>query len=97
MVNKPRRPTKRELAELLAYETKDIDWEATDTAEAREMLRSCRIDVKCAFVAVFDDYYPYCPSYKGKLMVVVWPHGYVFSNVYIWPKGKLCEAQVASV
>lgn len=78
---KLRKPTKAEKLELITYWLQNYIDDPTE--EDREELEEA---TKEAAIAVFDDYCTDSPIYAGKVMVVVWPAGPSFTEVYIWDR-----------
>jgi hypothetical protein len=77
----PRSPDTDELRQL-------TDWlraQGHESETAAELVR-------CASVAVFDNYISGCPGYAGKVISVVWDGGPSFFDVFIWEKGKLLRS-----
>ena len=77
----PRSPNTEELRQLIDC----LRAQGHDPDTAAELVR-------CASLAVFDDYVSGSPGYAGKVMCVVWDGGPSFFDVFIWEKGKLLRS-----
>ena len=81
----PRKPTKQEIEELLAYlhETFILNT-CEDVENMREEL------TEKGYIAVFDNYSTDYPGYEGKLLVIIATYDVGgTSEFYIWKDGKI--------
>ena len=82
----PRKPTKQELQELIAYEIQQEEPTEEELEEEKETVEGW---VENAGVSVFDGYNTESPGYSGKVMVVVWPGSPAMTSTYIWEQKKV--------
>ena len=79
---KPRKPTEDEKNDLRAWEVEMMGGD--------EECLSC---LDCVHIAVFDHYCSDGPGYQGRVMVVVWPGGETYFNVYAWYDGEFTRVK----
>ena len=77
----PRQPTRDELEELERY-----IYDHVPAIDHRVVFKYSASNA----IAVFDEYRTDDGSYRGKVMVVVWPDGPAYQQVFIWDgQGRL--------
>ncbi len=80
----PRKPTEEEKDKLVHYL-----WLHSYQDPLEEDKQEQHDFVERAAIVVFDHYITDCPGYAGKVMVVIWPAGPGYVEVFTWDNGQI--------